>query len=307
MNYNKRLFLSFCVLISGALLAAEGTVASPQTMGRIIAKVNNEIITSKDLDDYCLLLSYQNNTEGAQFDCSTDETRSRALDKLIDDTLILAKAKQEKLDIPSSLIESKLSEIISSYPSRDAFEQSLLEKGLTRTLLEEKIKDQYLVRRVIDKYVRATISVSPQEISTFYNKYLDRFSSPQEYILWVAKSENRNSVEKITQYLSEHGLAATQKEYPQMLMKIQSTAEELKTEISTLLKGMHKGSYSMREIDGITYLLYFEDMTPAKTYALDDVKEKIYSFLWQKKFEARFAEWVSDLKKKGVVEVYPRS
>jgi uncharacterized protein YbgA (DUF1722 family) len=268
--------------------------------------VNNEIITSKDLDDYCNVLTYRLNDETGNFSSDKAQFRKEALDKLIADKLILDRAKKEKLEVPSSWIEDKLKEIISSHSSREEFENSLIERGLTTSLLKERIKEQYIVHQVIEKYVRSGVRVFPQEISQYYNDHPGDFISTPKYILWIVKSEDKNFLGKIAKTIKEKGIVDTEKEYGNILMRIESSLDELKEEFSAIVKGMKENDSSIKKIDDLDYLVYLDKITPSRTLSLEEAKEIIYSLIWRRKIQEKFLAWIQELKEQATIVIYPQ-
>ncbi|MCK5492876.1 MAG: hypothetical protein KAJ14_07185, partial [Candidatus Omnitrophica bacterium] len=57
----------------------------------IVAMVNNQVITSKDLEDYCNALAYRLSGGGSEFTCGKEEMKE-SLGRLIQDKLILSEA-----------------------------------------------------------------------------------------------------------------------------------------------------------------------------------------------------------------------
>lgn len=135
-----------------------------QEVNKIIAKVNNYIITTKDLDDFCKMLAYRLADQENEISPNDENFRSEALGKLIEDKLIAAQAQKEKIEVPTPWVEGRLGEMIASYPTRPEFEASLVERGLTMTILKERIREQFMARQVIDKYVRQYVTISPSEV-----------------------------------------------------------------------------------------------------------------------------------------------
>ncbi|UCC94707.1 MAG: peptidyl-prolyl cis-trans isomerase [Candidatus Omnitrophota bacterium] len=275
-----------------------------ENVTKIIAKVNSEIITSKDLRDYCTLLSYRISEDSTQSNCEDEQFMKEALGKLIEDKLVYDKAKKEDLIIPSYLIQSKLEEIIVSYPSMEAFEESLIEKGLTVTRLKEKIKEQYLVRQTIDRYVRFFISVSPQEISQFYKDHANEFSLPATYVLWIGKSQDKSLVDAIAETIRKKGILEAKEVYPNNLIKIESRLDELLKEVAEPLQVMSEGRYLMRHIENIPHVIYLEKKIPERGLTLEEARDKVYTFLWEKKFKKKFDTWIAELKKDALIKIY---
>ncbi|MCQ9205075.1 MAG: SurA N-terminal domain-containing protein [Omnitrophica bacterium] len=275
-----------------------------EDIARIVVTVNDQVITNRDLDDYCKILEVIPVDERGKLSCRNEEYKRAALSRLIEDKLILDEAKREEIRIPHSWIDDKLNNMISVYPSREDFEKSLLKRDLTVTRVKEKIKEQYLTRTVIDRYVKSFIGVSPQAISSYYLTNREKFYSSAKYIFYIAKSKQKDDLEKIAYLIKEKGIVRVQESYRSILSKIESTDSELREEISKIFKGLAVGGYKIEKSGGIYYLIYLEELFPPRQLTLSEAKEQVYSHLWTEEFRKRFNEWVEELKKKAVIKVY---
>jgi len=59
-----------------------------QEVSKIIVKVNNQVITSRDLDEYCKVLAYRFSNGNEDISADDQEFRGKALERLIEDTLV---------------------------------------------------------------------------------------------------------------------------------------------------------------------------------------------------------------------------
>lgn len=213
-------------------------------------------------------------------------------------------AKKEGFQVPSLWIASKLDEIIASYPTIEEFENSLIERGLNITLLRARIKEQYLLRQALEKYVHSQITISPQEISRYYESNSLEFSSQTKFILWVAKSTDENFLRNLGQTIKEKGVLHAEKEHQGSIIRIESTPGELKEEILQILKTMQEGECLIREIDSLIHLIYLEKIVASEALPIDAAGEEIYSYLREKKFKVRFSQWLEELKGESVIRIY---
>jgi peptidyl-prolyl cis-trans isomerase SurA len=278
-------------------------VGHADQISTIIAKVNNEVITSKDLEIYCESLAFRTKEDMSNVPCEDEAFKGEALLRLIDDKLVLDKAKEEKMIIPDFVIEKRFGEILSSYSSRKEFESSLYVKGLTITSLKEKIGEQLLMREVINKYVRSSIGVGPREISRYYEENRETFESPPKYLFYMAKSEDSNMLRDISRLIKKRGLAEAQRVYGNMLNEIEADRKELKKEVADILTVLVKGECGIEKIEDTFYLIYLEDIEEGYSYPFEDVREKIRAFLWEERFQKRFNEWIGELRKQAVIKV----
>ncbi len=279
------LFLFFALLVLKA-----------EEINRTIAKVNDKVVTLQDLENYCKLFKYQN--PQIQID---EKLKKKILNTLIENKLILSLAKKEKVEVPQYWIRKELEKIISSYPSREAFYQTLAKKGLNITLLKERLKEQYLIQWMIEKYVRSKIKITPYEVTQFYYNNKEKFIKPCSYFLWIGKWEKEEKAEKIYEKLKEN-LKINKESCG--LTHIQIEENELKEEIKKIVKEMKEKELVKRKIGDFFYLIYLEKKTPSRRLSLEEVKDEIYSLLEEKKFGELFKKWIQDLKKHALIKIY---
>ena len=84
---NKIIFILVCFF---------AFTAYGESVNRLIAKVNDEVITSKDLQDYCNILRQQSqfNQNAVDIDPAQPGFKEKALGRLIEEKLILDAAKK---------------------------------------------------------------------------------------------------------------------------------------------------------------------------------------------------------------------
>ena len=291
-------------LILLLLLSTLVFCVSAREIDRIIARVNDEVITTRDLEDYCKALSYGAQGTSEVSGCDDDQQRGQALLGLINDKLIVYMAKKEKVEIPSSWINGKLNQIIASYPDREAFDKSLVDRGFNITLLKEKIKEQYLVKETIDKYVHSRVVISPSEVTDYYEENIDHFQSPQRYVLWIVMSEDRDMVKKVHSAAKRRGIEHVREEFSEEIIIIESNPKELKEGVSDVVLTLREGDFTIKDINGTMHFIYLEEILPAQKISLEEESAKIYVFLKERKFRVKFAEWIKKLQEEAVIVVY---
>ncbi len=269
---------------------------------KIVAKVNNTIITSKDLENFRKVLSLHLNSD-EEPSPSDEELEQKALNKLIEDKLILELAQKENIQIPPSLIEAKLNELISRFSSRQEFEEALIGRGLNLTLLREQIKEQYMMRHILDKYVEAAVSISPQEVNRFYQEYPHYFMVGPRYVFWIARSFDKNKLVELAKLIKENGIDKND-ERMQLLTPLEAGKEELLPEVVSLLEGMKEKDLVIKKIGRLDCLIYLERMVPSQVLSFEEAKERVKMLLQQKKFEERYRSWMEGLKQKALIKIY---
>lgn len=282
---------------------------------KIIAIVNDEVITFKDLKAYMANIYSQlriENSDPFEVDEIMRQYEQKGIDQLIEDKLILAASKEKEIIIKDVAIDKKIDEIKARYPSELVFQTMLEQQGMTMTDLRDRIKDQIGAKFVVDHEVRSKIFVNPQEVTDYYSQHQDEF---------VRKARvNLDSI-----FISfEKGLEEARKEAGLVHAKLKegkSFAEEakehsdlpsvgvieegqLKPEIEEKVFNMKEDEVSDPvEVENGIYIFRFISKSPRDTRNLMEVKELIYNKIFEKKFQDRFSGWIEKLRKKAYVEI----
>ena len=96
-------------------------------MERILAVVNDEIITDHDLDLVMAPVAAQFRTiyTGPELDAKIRGARQEFLNKLIEDKLVLSEAKRKQVIVKDSEVDDMMTEVRNKFPDRDQFLKAL--------------------------------------------------------------------------------------------------------------------------------------------------------------------------------------
>ena len=294
-----------------------------EDVDHLVAKVNGEVITSKDLKDYCNILrqQFERNRMVVDINPSAPEFEKKALTRLIEEKLVLAAAKEAqkkreedikkdernakyRIEAPQTWVEEEVNRAAANYPSRDDFEKSLAENGLNNFLFREHLKDQYLMQYIVETEVSRNANVSPQEILEFYKKHKNSLKTPISYLLMAAHFYNKGDWQKFERFFRAKGIAAAQKEFGDTLKQIETPLGSLRKEFVVPLRRLKVGGDYNVGIDKDTYFFYLKANVPPRGLTYAEAEKMINGFLSNKKFRYRYAAWLKNLKEKAYVKIY---
>lgn len=276
-----------------------------ENIGRIVAKVNGEIITEQDVVNYLHLLKLKMK-DYFQKDVDEQVLKKQALESLIEDRLVIQEAKKMGVQVDDKIINSKFREIVERFGSYDAFEKFLVQEGLTVPLVKKKIKEQYLLSAIMDMKIRSKISVSPQEVTDFYEKNKDLFIKDKEFVCRIIKLDSLQEAEELKELIRTNGIDNVGQDYRDKFFVVSESKEGLQKGIYEAVKNLKIGGSAIVELDDGIFLVYLDNIKPAYCPSLDKVKDKVYNYFFQKRFEKSFQEWVDELKKDAVIEIYEK-
>ena len=297
--------------------------AHAEDLNHLAAKVNDEVITSKDVNDYCNILRQQFERDSFAVDInpSIPDFEKKALGRLIEEKLVLGAAKEEqkkreedakkdekksqyRLEAPQGWIEEEFNRASSAYPSRDEFEKSLAENGLNNYLFREHLKDQYLMQYTVEMEVNHNATVAPQEILEFYKKHKAYLKTPPKYELLTAHFYTKADWQKFESLFKAKGIDAAQKEFDATLKPIETSLGRLRKEFAKpLSKTSDGGSFNVGIGDDI-YFFYLQKKIPTQAMSYDEAKAGINNFLMGKKFRRKYTSWMKGLREKAYIKTY---
>ena len=97
------------------------------------------------------------------------------LDELINQEILLARARPLGLEAPNAEVESTFTERRQGL-SDQAFQQQLSERGVTTDDLKGGIKRELTIQKLLDKEVTSKVVISDGEIATFFNQNRAQFN-----------------------------------------------------------------------------------------------------------------------------------
>jgi len=294
----KSLFIILCLVFAGSLVFAEDG---------IVAVVNNDVITQKDLDDFINFMRMQMHT---QF---TEEEIERRISlmlpdlisRLIEDRLILQAAYREDIIIDQIRIEARIEQIKKQYSTEADFENALAVQGSTLADIELKIKEQLLMFKIIDREIESKIVVTPQEVTDYYNAHSTEFKKPGQRLVrfliiedsmvkdvesLIAKNKDLDTIaESLSLEVTDLGWvdsSQVRKEIAEIVFKSEVG------KLSTLLNSEDKN-----------YVLEVKAIKPPQEQSLFEVQEVINRILFEKKMKEAMVEWLEKLRSEAYIEI----
>lgn len=180
--YARYARLSRTAIIAAILAAACRAAPSPSSApasnvsADAWATVDGREITRQDVEK-----AYQRMRDPAQ-PLSEEEALTAKLsvlnDMIVEDVL-LAKARELKIEVPASELDAAYGEAKKNIPD-EQFQQEIKKRGLTADEMREGLRRELLTQKVIEREVGAKISVTDQEITDFFNANRAQFNLAEE-------------------------------------------------------------------------------------------------------------------------------
>src|ERR1700681_1049249 len=173
------------------MVVLSGCQKQAQPAEGVWAVVNGVNITRTEVDKF-----YRTQLNPDSPEPSQDESLSlhlNILDELINNQILLQKAKRMGLEAADGEVEDKFTESKSPY-TEDEFQRQLKARGYTVDDLKVAIRQQLSIQKVINREVVAKITVTDQDVQDFYNQNRAQFnvSEPQYRLAQIGGTPHKD-------------------------------------------------------------------------------------------------------------------
>jgi len=292
-NILKSIFVVSIFVLAGPLYAKD----APNDA--IIAIVNDDVVTLKDLRQYIASIASQLRVENKtpdEIQQIMGEYEQKGLDKLIEDKLILAAANDKGIDVRDELIDKRIQEIKGRYPSEDDFIKALNTEGMTVGDLRQKL-----------------LFVKPEDVTAYYNDHLSDFNhnpSVNLQSVFVAFDKYSKQVARTRADEARSRLLAGE-DFDKVSQEYSNASSVGEIEKGQMVDSIEKVVFNLKlgdisepvEVENGIYVFKVIGTSPAKQQTLAEVKDHIYGKLLDDQFQAKFKEWVAKLREKAYVEI----
>lgn len=281
----------------------------------IIAVVNDELITLKDLRDYARSTYVSLVAEGiddTQIQAIMKDMEIDGINKLIEDKLILSRANKAELAVREELIDARISEMALRYGSKQNLVNALIKSGATLTDLRNKIRDQMKIKFIVRHEVKSKVHINPQQVTDFYEQNKDKFSRGEranlESIFITYNDDKAVALTKAGEALKQINEGGNFEETAQKYSQAPSIGIIERGQLLPLIEDAIFGLdineiSSLVETDNGVYIFKLIAKSPARIANLEDVKEAIHESLSREEFKNALTLWLEKLKEEAYIEI----
>lgn len=293
-----------------------------QVVNKVVAVINDEVITQQDVEHLLAILyaQYAQDYKGDELVAKMEEAKKDILRQIIEDKLILSRAKELNIKAREEEIKNKLDYVKDGFPSVEAFNDTLRTQGITVSDLKNRYRDQILMKKVVDFEVRSRVDVLPSEITEYYEKHREEFKLNEKYKVShiLVKAENdvayelaKVEIEDMYAKLKEgEDFSELAKEHSQGPNKERGgdmgyiQKGEMLPELEKAIFSLKVGEFSEPVRSKIGYHIFkLEDITHSGYVGIEDAQRDIKILIFQEKMKNRLDSWLADLRSKAYIDI----
>ncbi len=184
-------------LTSSRTLGAQET----EVVDRIVAVVNNEIITLYDLNR--AFAPYAGNIRALKYPPEKErqtlfQVRQDILDQLIDSMLADQQGKRGQITVSQKEIDNTIERLKESRQFTDEqLRQGLASQGMTMEEYRKEVEEQLMRTKLVNREVKSKIVITQEDIKDYYESHREQYAGEKKYHLWnlfiKVSSESDNS------------------------------------------------------------------------------------------------------------------
>ncbi|MCM2280525.1 MAG: peptidylprolyl isomerase [Bdellovibrionaceae bacterium] len=300
--------------------------STAEVLERIVAIVNNEIITQTDIDKYTSRLKNNGLTDDLLIpDDATKQSvltdREKLLHKMIDERLIDSEIKRQNLQVPIERVEQEIRTIAKrNNVSREQLQSEITARGVSFSEYQDFLKTGLERQALIEKAVTSKIKLSEQDVLNHYAQ-TSKNASDQTYEYTLAHAlflkqkggaeAARQRAELFLRRLKEENnfekLAGEMSEDPNFeaggLLGTFKTGEFIK-ELDLAARGLNTG-----EVSGVVETktefhvlkVLSKKLIPDPKFELE--KEKIHQALYEQAYKRQLQSWLEQLRVDAFIRI----
>ena len=324
---HMKIFLRISPLIFLLLFPVSGLPAAlPLPITGIVAVVNDDIITSWELNQALQPVVREAEKKGTLSPAARNELRSSVITGLIDKKLAEQKIKELNIKVSDDELRQSIEDVKKQNKlTQEALVAALAGQGLTFEQYRSQMRDQLERLRLVSQEVKSKIQVGELEMHDYYEANKSLFKEDETFrarhiFINIPKETTDQQLDLLTarvdaiwkecQGPSDFALLAgkytedaTAKDGGNLgLFK----KGDMQGEFVLLLERLKPGEVSgvIKTPSGF-HIVKLEERIPGRVKSFEEVKPEIEERLYKKKSEERFNQWLAEMKKEATIEIRP--
>jgi len=322
-----RFFIITGFVLFATLFATFGGVSAAETVDRIVAVVNEDIIRLKELDaafEPVARQIYAENYAPAKEQKILYEKRIELLNQLIEETLADQVIRQKGIAVSSAEIDNAIEQIKSrNYYTDEDLQRYLSMSGMDMEAYRNEIRQQILRSKLLNREVKSSIVITESEIREYYENHAEKYKPKPKYHLKnifvshggasgndgspqarqkienaMAALNNNQAFEDVAREYSEAGNAPDGGELGNF--EISDLQEEIQAEIQKLAPGEFS---SIVQTERGFQIFYLQEIVAPSDKSFDSVSGEIRNILYEQAVESKFDDWMDTLRSESHIKI----
>jgi len=299
---------------------------SGEVVERIVALVNNELITLSELEEMGkpLLDQVRQTSSPAEREERLKKARREVLDHLIDSKLLEEEMKKKKIEVSDRDVDAAIQDILkTSNLSEDGLKKALAREGMTFTAYRQKVRDELGKMRLVGREIKSKIIIEDDEVRKRYQENLEKYSEPlevkiQQVFFPLGQDAPKDQVAAVQREALTILERARRGDDFSQLAKVYSQGPEAGEggvlgyfKKQELVRELEEAAFKLKpgEISDLVkspagfHILKVLERKGGEPRPFAEVQNRIRDEAMQEESEKKFNAWMKDLKSKAYIEI----
>lgn len=287
--------------------------AAAETINRVAAVVNDEIITTYQLEK---ALSELQTTRPALTDATLSHPAAgQVLDRLIEEKLLTQRIDRLQLQVGEQEVDAAIEDVkVSNNLDQDGLEAALAQQGMNLAAYRDQIRNEILRYKLLSREVGQRVAVTSSEVRQYFDEHRDQYDilttvhvsrisfplgdQPERALEQAARSRERLLAGDSFSTVLDTVAADAEGDIMGEL-----TMEDLAVPLQSALRDLEAGEVSEPvELNGQLHLFIVTDRIAGDELAFERVRGSIEEQLKREKTEQRFGEWEQQLRTEAYID-----
>ena len=277
---------------------------------QVVIRVDDRVLTLAEFNEYFEPTRISRGEEQAQDSAVLREARLSFLLQFVEEMIILTRADELNLDVSPQELDEAVRDFKKDYSETD-FEYLFLKQAISFEAWKERLKKRLLVQKVIRKELVKEDSVTPQEISDYYDKHWKEWSYGEEvrasHILLSSEDQAKSILERLKNGDDFATLARAHSVAPEA----QNGGDMGYVVRGQLPQGLEKPLFDLKQgavspVVKTSYGFHIFKVIEKRTTSKPNIEEcieKIKQGIRKERLEAAYAPWLAKLRSRYHIEI----
>lgn len=314
-----RMTMITLLILAGLAPAMTPGPARAAVVDRIVAQVNDEIITQSELE--AMSRSIEPEPGGARAK-GGKQVQRELLEALIDRKLALAEAKRRGISVSDKEMDQALQEFRrrNNIPDDAALDKALTQSGLTYKDLRDQIQGQLVQERLANVAVGGKVTVSDADVRRIYDEQTKEGGMGREQVHLrmivlnfpanptpAQKEEIQKKAETLIKEIRQAGPKAfseVARKHEAEVVDLGSVAEaDMAPPLAEAIRGGKPGDIFPIQTPKGFQLIQMTERRIGRTIPFEEAAPRIRQMLMHRNLEKLYIEWVKTLRTKAVIKI----
>jgi peptidyl-prolyl cis-trans isomerase SurA len=320
-------FLRWGILFTVVCLYTGVTAADTEVVDRVVAVVNEDLITLYDLNQALHPYEADIRAQGYSLEKEREalfKLRTDLLNRIIDRKLTDQVIKKNNIEVSEKEIDAAFERIKEARSLTDEnLRAGLAQQGLTLEEYRQNIKQQLLRNILVNREIKSKIVITEDEIKRYYDAHSERYAGETKYHIWnifirmpefADESTKRLALEKMEAVAAKlkqgHPFESLAAQKPDSPMTPEGAdlglfrLDELSPQLQKAIKDLQAGEFSSILNTDMGYqIIYVQKIIKADAKSMADVKSEIQQTLYDEAVDNRFQTWLQNLREKSHIKI----